>query len=994
VPPPAASLQHSEALARRALLDVTAYDVALDLASDERTFTSVTTIRFTSGAGTTFLDLKPVAVQAVRLDGSPLDPALLERGRFPLELTEGEHELLVAATMPFRNDGEGLHRSVDPADGKHYVYGMSFMDAAPTIFACFDQPDLKAPYTFHVRAPRDWTVVGNAPGRQVEPGVWELEQSQPLSTYFVTIVAGPWHVLREEHDGIPLGLSARASLAADLDRDADELFTLTRQSFDELHRLFGIRYPFGDYHQAFVPEFNAGAMENPGCVTFRDPLIFSSRVTRGMRIARASTIAHEMAHQWFGNLVTPAWWDDLWLNESFAEYLGNRVTADVTAYADVWVDDSYARRQWGLVADQRPSTHPVAGNGAVDAAAALQDFDGISYAKGSAILRQVNATVGDEVFFRGAVDHFERHRFGNATMHDLFASWERAGAGDLSAFTDNWLRTAGPDTIVLDRAAGVVRRTPPAGRPADRTHRIRAAVEEAGVWTDRVIDIGATETPFDAGDRPVLLDPYNDTWALVMPDRLTMEALVRLLPQVKDAELRAGVWSNVRSALHNAAVDPVAVLDLAVASLPIEDTEDTRRRTMAWLYGWVLPLQPDPQAGLARLHQAARTKLEVAAPGSEEQLAAFRAAIATSSAADQLEAWLAGEGVPVGLDVDLNLRWRALVRLATLGAVDLARLDRELEAEPTASARVNHAGAHASLPDAEAKAWAWSAFTGETDLPNYELEAAGVSFWRAGQEQVTDAYVERYFADLPGTVRVRSGWVLADAAEHFFPRTSLTSETLARAGGGSRTRPTPSPACWRCSRSIRGHDRLEEPPARADRPDPRARAGRRRRTAPRGPARDRGAPRDPAGLARRRRPAGLGDHANARSRLRAGRRLAGPRGAGHRPAPHDRLLHGHRPDPRAGVQRRHGHLGRRPHPRPRAPARRVGVLGLRGVRQGHHRRGPRRPGRRSLERCAARGRRRTHAAGPAPGAAAGLRDDRWGARGGARHVRGRAAGGP
>jgi len=267
-------------------------------------------------------------------------------------------------------------------------------------------------------------------------------------------VAGPYHVLRDEHDGIPLGLSARASIAADLDKDADELFTLTRQSFDELHRLFGIRYPFGDYHQAFVPEFNAGAMENPGCVTFRDPLVFTSRVTRGVRVARASTLAHEMAHQWFGNLVTPAWWDDLWLNESFAEYMGNRVTADVTEYADAWVNDSYARRQWGLTADQRPSSHPVAGNGAVDASAALQDFDGISYAKGCAILRQINATLGDEVFFRGTIDHFERHRFGNATMHDLFESWERAGASrvgmDMADFTDNccgpWAPTASSST--------------------------------------------------------------------------------------------------------------------------------------------------------------------------------------------------------------------------------------------------------------------------------------------------------------------------------------------------------------------------------------------------------------------------------------------------------------------------------------------------------------------------------------------------------------------
>jgi aminopeptidase N len=785
VPSPYASLQRTEALARRDLLDLTSYDVTLDLAADDATFGSVTALRFSSRAGSTFLDLKPVSVAAVRLDGRPLDVALLERGRFPLELTEGEHELVVEATMPFRNDGEGLHRSVDPADGKHYVYGMSFMDAAPTIFACFDQPDLKAPYTFHVRAPRDWVVIGNAPGRQVEQGVWEFEQSQPLSTYFVTIVAGPYHVIRDEHDGIPLGLSARASIAADLDKDADELFTITRQSFDELHRLFGIRYPFGDYHQAFVPEFNAGAMENPGCVTFRDPLIFTSRVTRGLRIARATTITHEMAHQWFGNIVTPAWWDDLWLNESFAEYMGNRVAADVTEYADTWVDNSYARRQWGLVADQRPSTHPVAGNGAVDASAALQDFDGISYAKGSAILRQINATLGDEVFFKGAIDHFERHRFGNATMHDLFDSWERAGASDIgmdmSTFTDNWLRTAGPDRIELDRAAGVVRRTPPADHPADRPHRIRAAVAGPdGTWTDHVLDIDGPETAFDAGGQPVLLDAYLDSWALTIPDETTVRALADLLPKVDDPELRAGAWSNIRSALHNAAVDPVDVLEVAVRSLPIEDTEDTARRTMAWVYTWVIPLQPDPAAARMRLHEAARAKLDAATPASEEQVAAFRAAIGTASDPDLLRAWVDGD-LPEGVPVDLELRWRALVQLATLGAVERSELDRRLEDEPTAVARVRHAAARASLPEAEAKAWAWSCFTGETSLPNYELEAVGRGFWRGGQAELLDPYVERYFADLPDTVQVRSGWVLAEAAEDFFPRTSMTAETLARA---------------------------------------------------------------------------------------------------------------------------------------------------------------------------------------------------------------------
>jgi aminopeptidase N len=239
---------------------------------------------------------------------------------------------------------------------------MCFLDAAPSIFACFDQPDLKAPYTLHLTTPTDWTVRGNAAATQVEPGRWELATTRPLATYFVSIIAGPYHVLEQEHDGIPLGLSSRLSLAGHLDEQADELFTVTRQCFDAFHRMFGVRYPFGAYHQAFVPEFNAGAMENPGLVTFRDNLVFTSRATRRQHITRAVVVAHEMAHQWFGNLVTLAWWDDLWLNESFAEYMGYRVTAEATEFTDAHVESANVRRIWGLVADGRPSTHPVAGH--------------------------------------------------------------------------------------------------------------------------------------------------------------------------------------------------------------------------------------------------------------------------------------------------------------------------------------------------------------------------------------------------------------------------------------------------------------------------------------------------------------------------------------------------------------------------------------------------------------------------------------------------------
>ncbi len=679
--------------------------------------------------------------------------------------------------MPYRNDGEGLHRSVDPADGLSYVYGMSFMDAAPTVFACFDQPDLKAPYTLHVRAPHDWIVVGNAPAANPEPGVWEIGPTQPLSTYFVTVVAGPYHLVRDEHDGIPLGLSCRQSLAPALDKDADELLTMTRQCFDEFHRLFGIRYPFGDYHQAFVPEFNAGAMENPGCVTFRDQYVFDTRVTRGKRVARATTIAHEMAHQWFGNITTPKWWDDLWLNESFAEYAGNRVTADVTEYDDAWTHVSWARRQWGLNADQAPSSHPVAGNGADDAVTALQDFDGISYAKGSSILKQLCTALGDDVFFGGAIDHFTRHRFGNATMHDLFASWESAGAGDLTPVVDGWLRTAGADMIAYDRAAHVLRRTPPTAHPADRTHRLTLATVEGGVWRETPVEVAGPETTVAATDGPVVVDPGEQSWGVYVPDAATMAALVEALPRVTDPGIQAGVWNNVKSGFSVAAVDPDRVVDLLVAALPVEDTEDAARHTMPWVLGQVVPAA-SPGA-LDRVHGAALAKISSCPVGSEAQLSAFRCSIASASDPAALRAWL--EGPPEGIEHDSDLRWRLLSRLATLGDVGRDELDTALAADPTVASRARHAGAVSSMPTPEAAEFAWDRFVGRVDVPNHELQAAGLGLWRGRRDDLLEPFAERYFADLPDTVRVRGGWVLAEAADAFFPTRFVDRPTLERA---------------------------------------------------------------------------------------------------------------------------------------------------------------------------------------------------------------------
>ncbi|MFL6156789.1 MAG: aminopeptidase N [Marmoricola sp.] len=784
------SLQRDEAVARFELLSVTGYDVTLDLRGEE-TFDSRTEISLVSAGGDTFLDLKAADVRSITQDGTALSLDRWADGRYPLHLPAGEHRLVVDAVMPYRNDGEGLHRAVDPADGQVYLYQMSFMSAAPTVFACFDQPDLKAPYTLHVTAPDHWTVIANAAGEKVGAGQWEFERSQPLSTYFVSLVAGPYHRISDHHDGIDLGLLCRASMADALDADAEELFRVTQQCFDEFHRVFEVRYPFGKYDQAFVPEFNAGAMENPGCVTFREALLFTSRVPRSLRIQRAATVAHEMAHQWFGNLVTPVWWDDLWLNEAFAEYMGNRVTAEVTEFSEALVWAATTRKNWGLTADAGPSTHPVAGTGAVDADAALQDFDGISYAKGHAVLTQLADQIGDDVFFAGVRDHFARHRFGNATMQDLFASWEAAGAGDLGPWTNAWLRTAGVDRVELDRDAGVLVCTPPTGSSGGRTHALGVATWTGSDWQRSEALITGTRTPVSVPPgAAVVLDPTNSTWADLSFDPVSAEQLPRLVAAVRDPLLRSSLWVTARNAVHHARLDPAVAVDLICAGIGSETLDaavtslgvwagDDGTGTRGVVHEKLLGVVTDPRAAADRLHAAFLGRASTAPRGSDLQLAAAQAAVGTAGEPAFLRAVLTGDAVD-GLTVDSGLRWRVLKRLSSLGATDLDELDGELAADQNAAAQVAYAWCRARLPSPEAKAWAWQRFTGEAAASNYEVEAIGTGMWQQGRDTLLAPYVDRYFDELASTTAVRAGWGLADAAHFFFPITSTERTTLDR----------------------------------------------------------------------------------------------------------------------------------------------------------------------------------------------------------------------
>lgn len=433
--------------------------------------------------------------------------------------------------------------------------------------------------------------------------------------------------------------------------------------------------------------------------------------------------------------------------------------------------------------DRRPGAehHPVAGNGAEDASSALQDFDGISYAKGSAVLKQLNARLGDDVFFRGVVDHFERHRFGNATMADLFGSWERAAGTSLAEFTDSWLRTAGVDTLAFDRQQAVVQRHSPLQYPAKRAHAIHlvTADPDAG-WRLSTLEVDADTVPLQVEPgSAVVLDPYDDSWAVTPPDLQTARMLVDLLPETGDEALRAGLWNGIQSAVYDAALDPDLAVRVVTSSVPTESRDDALSCLYIWAAYWYAPYSSDPDAALAALHAAAVARAETAPPGSTLQLAALHGAAVTATDPALLRRWLDG-GLPAGAELDLDLRWRLLVRLATLGGIDREQLAAALAEEPSAVASVEHLRAVCSLPDAEAKALAWSYFTGETPGSNYELEAAGTGLWRAGQEELTAPYVRRYFDELPATAQVRSGWVLADAARWFFPD-EVSAETLTRA---------------------------------------------------------------------------------------------------------------------------------------------------------------------------------------------------------------------
>ena len=788
------NLSRGEAAARSAILRVESYEVSLDLRGaedqDEPGFISKTVITFSCSepGSTVFADFIHGGVHSVLLNGRPLDPAeVVDGSRIQLPGLDAQNQAIITGTALYSSSGEGLHRFVDPADGNTYLYTQYEPADARRVFANFEQPDLKAPFTFHIAAPDGWTVASNAAVASTEPmastpghSVRRFHPTQRISTYITTVLAGPYHAATDSWhrplpDGgglqVPLGAYCRASLADSF--DPDQIFAVTKAGLDFFHDLFDYPYPFGKYEQAFVPEYNLGAMENPGLVTFTEAYVFSSRATEAQYQARANTILHEMAHMWFGDLVTMKWWDDLWLKESFADYMGALASAEATQWSNAWITFANRRKGWAYVQDQLPTTHPIVAD-IRDLEAAKQNFDGITYAKGASVLKQLVAYAGFDSFIGASRRYFREHAYGNTSLADFLTALSAASGRDMEHWARQWLQTAGISTMALDlrhdggaiAAAAIVQDAvdPVTDEPAHRPHRLRLGFynpDASGrlLRTDQLeLDVAGprTDLPQLAGrEQPALLLLNDDdlTYAKVVFDQRSLQTVLSSLDRLTDPLARAlcwsGLWNMTRDGLLPAAEYVEAVQRFAPA-----ETENSVLQVVLDCAKTAMDRYA-PAARRPALQEAfvaaARRQVEAADPGSDQQLTWARSLAAVARAADSQAPFLRdvvlGKVVVDGLAVDTDLRWRFWQALAATGHAAVAELDAALEGDRTVAARAGHLAALTARPDPEVKAEAWRAAVHTDSLSNQLLDATIDGFCQ-GPHELLSGYVDPYFAEI------------------------------------------------------------------------------------------------------------------------------------------------------------------------------------------------------------------------------------------------------
>ncbi len=764
-------LFRDEARSRAALLSGLRYVVALDLTQGDEVFQSDVTATFSCAepGAQTFVDLCAAAVGSIELNEEALDPTQVFDGhRITLPSLKATNTLRVIATCRYSNSGTGLHFFRDPTDGNPYLHSHFESREAHKTFACFDQPDLKGTFSFSVNAPATWLVASNAEVSERPAdgaaGRWIFTTTEALSTYVAAIVAGPYHVVRDRHGDIDLGIWVRRSLAQYL--DADELFEVTKQGFDFFHAYFDHPYPFGKYDQLFVPEFNAGAMENAGCVTFSEDYIFRSKVTDAARENRAGTILHEMAHMWFGDLVTMRWWDDLWLNESFATYMGTLSQERATRWTNAWTSFARTQKLWAMAQDQMPTTHPIVAD-APDSETARTNFDGISYAKGASVLKQLAAYVGEEQFEAGVRNYISRNRWSNAELDDFLAALEETSGRDLGLWSKEWLETAGINTMgaSFEVADGrytsfTLEQSAAESHPTLRAHRIAVGLYgfdgQALVLRRRIeLDASGASTAVAGlvGEQAAALVLPNDNdlaYTKIRLDEASLATITDHLAQLQDPLARVLCWNAAADQLRDAELAARDFIRLVINNIHVESDAGAVNQLLNMVLGAALRYG-DPSNRTKALQQIAEQALEQlgrAEPEGDLQLIWARAFI-TAARSDEhigvLRGMLDGDVPFTGLEVDTDLRWLLVTALAGVGTIGDDVIDAELEIDPTDAGQRLAAGARAIRPLVEAKAEAWQRIVGDETTPLATIRALITGFKRVDQADLVMPYRQQYF---------------------------------------------------------------------------------------------------------------------------------------------------------------------------------------------------------------------------------------------------------
>jgi len=810
---PGENLTRVEAHERKAIVSVDSYDVTLDLTTGPETFRSTTVVRFSATAGaSTFIDALTSSVHSVSLNGVELDPSTVSDGvRISLDDLHDDNVLGVVADFDYTNTGEGLHRFVDPVDQEVYLYSQFEVPDSRRVFTVFEQPDLKASFAFTVIAPASWVVVSNSPTPDPEPiegtssATWRFVPTPVLSSYITAIIAGPYtstHSTLTSSDGrvIPLGIFARRSLSQYL--DADYIFAKTREGFAYFEEKFDYAYPFEKYDQLFVPEFNAGAMENAGAVTFTETYIFRGKVTDAVRERRVVTILHELAHMWFGDLVTMKWWNDLWLNESFAEWASTIATAEATEWTEAWTTFQAMEKSWAYRQDQLPSTHPVFAT-INDLEDVQVNFDGITYAKGGSVLKQLVAWVGIDAFYAGVAAYFKKHAYGNTELADLFTELEATSGRELTEWSKLWLETAGVNTLrpeIETDAAGritsfAIIQTAAADYPTIRPHRLAIGFYDlAGgklVRDDRLeidVDGERTEVPGLVGrQRPGLILVNDDdlAYAKVRLDETSLATAIDHLSAIESPLARAIVWGSVWDATRDGETRASDYVRLVLGNIATETESTTIRTTLSQL------------ATVARMYVAPVSRGETIRAVGDELLALARAAAPGSDAQFQFVKFFAGiastdehvaalrgladGSAPLeGLEIDTDLGWELLESFVLNGVAGHDDIAAALASDNTANGQQAAARVTAAIPTAEAKLAAFASLVDTDELPNAIVRQTTVGFQHANDPAPLEAVVDRYFASIAGIWTSRTHSIAENLIVGLYP-SAIATEALRNA---------------------------------------------------------------------------------------------------------------------------------------------------------------------------------------------------------------------